>query len=606
MTPISLIYLFMIDIVFMLFSLVSTVWLVILLLITFLFRVNRRYIRKYDIRDLIDDKIFKDWLNMNRTEIIAYRRLRTLSQLFFETMPQIVLQLRILWVIKWSGHGDNENAFDIDVQTLTWSIGLAIVHLILESGIVYFDKRAFRMSFMEYALECLGGRVMWIPFQHLINNIVKNQMYIHRDGNLRQFNKNYFDAEVYQFLVDNNEEMEKQKLLTLDYEKLTADMACFTYEASYQFSEQAIKRLIQILRNCTMTVPVEFKLSSTNVPLQNLMKQVLCKAQIKMGPKSIGNIGNISLLCELYQASFHKIRTEFDIEYENMTHLLKSAFPSEINYDNIPLDAFRGCFQNKFYFGLTCKAMNGLTNIIKMCYNKCDEDESWYFVVLFVLLYSRGNIFDIKCQNGCHSFDNSITDKLKYLKQWVPSYIEVGEIKIPFGLFENCRVFKNQIEEILVTGCKNYILTKNKNQSSNAIISNQDMVDIVNGFKQWKVFDGEKQDIIQRNIDIVINQLNDALFDDKNIALLDELVFQLQISTRFNQYLQKTLEFRKHSNVEHFIQSNPSKFHSFNANELLKANFDIDDRYQIYEMKFNINVSDFEILFGDTLHSQSK
>ena len=149
---------------------------------------------KYDIRNWIDDKIFEDWLNMNRTEIMGYRRLRTLSQLFFETMPQILLQLRILWVIRWEG--DENNEFEIDENTLFASIGLAFAHLILEGGIIFLDKSAFRMSFLEYSLECLGGRVQWIPFQHLFHKIIKNQLYISQDNDLES-KDGTFDALVY-------------------------------------------------------------------------------------------------------------------------------------------------------------------------------------------------------------------------------------------------------------------------------------------------------------------------------------------------------------------------------------------------------------------------
>eukprot|EP01084_Bolivina_argentea_P061351 112115_1 len=127
---------------------------------------------------------------MNKTQIVGYRRLRTLSQLFFETMPQILLQLRILL--------DDNNRFKIDVNTLLWSIGLAVAHLFLEGGIIYLDKSAFKMSFMEYALECLGGRVQWFPYKHLINNIIQYQLYIYRDQDRKHFNKNDFDAKSYQ------------------------------------------------------------------------------------------------------------------------------------------------------------------------------------------------------------------------------------------------------------------------------------------------------------------------------------------------------------------------------------------------------------------------
>eukprot|EP01084_Bolivina_argentea_P159453 277708_1 len=231
-------------------------------------------------------------------------------------MPQIVLQLRILWVIEWSRSDDNN--FEIDIESLIWSICLALMHLILEGGIIYLDKSAFKMSFLEYALECLGGRVQWIPFQHLIDNLIQNQMYIFRDGDLKNFDRNHFDAESYKICISDNEMndsvLDKQALVTLDYEQIIADIRCFKYQASYQFSPESMQRLIQLLINCpSVSVPIEFKMSSTNIPIQNLMKQLLCKAQIKLGPHSIGGVSHKQdLLSKLYRESFHKIKLQFE------------------------------------------------------------------------------------------------------------------------------------------------------------------------------------------------------------------------------------------------------------------------------------------------------
>eukprot|EP01084_Bolivina_argentea_P236891 398258_1 len=106
MTPLSLFYLIIIDIIFMIYALVST----IIFLISF---------TKIDVREFIDHYVFEQLFNLNRTGIVGYRRLRTLSQLFFETIPQISLQLRILWQIKWA---NVENNFSINISTIYWSI----------------------------------------------------------------------------------------------------------------------------------------------------------------------------------------------------------------------------------------------------------------------------------------------------------------------------------------------------------------------------------------------------------------------------------------------------------------------------------------------------
>merc|ERR1712176_351541 len=97
MTPLCIFYFVIIDIVFMVYVVFATI-------IFFL------SCTKWNISDAMDDWVFKKIFGLNRMQIIGYRRLRTLSQLFFETVPQIFLQLRILWVV----NGDpNGNSFKI-------------------------------------------------------------------------------------------------------------------------------------------------------------------------------------------------------------------------------------------------------------------------------------------------------------------------------------------------------------------------------------------------------------------------------------------------------------------------------------------------------------
>ena len=49
-----------------------------------------------DLNDWLEEEIYRRTFAMNREEITGFRRLRTISQLMFETIPQIFLQLRIL------------------------------------------------------------------------------------------------------------------------------------------------------------------------------------------------------------------------------------------------------------------------------------------------------------------------------------------------------------------------------------------------------------------------------------------------------------------------------------------------------------------------------
>eukprot|EP01083_Nonionella_stella_P083619 231271_1 len=264
-------------------------------------------------------------------------------------MPQIVLQIRILSVA--------ESSFRIDTQTLSLSIGLAVCHLILEGGIIFLDKSAFQMHFMQYSLECLGGRVQWTPFQHLISDIVTNQLYIFHGRDQMPPDEHNFNAESYRIRAkglvwgesddEHTRELQKQHL-SLNYEEIVTDiMKCFEYQALYEFSSESLEALIQILIICpAMKIPSEFKLFSANIPLQNLMKHVLCAAQLKLGRRSIGGV-HTSTLNQLYQASIHKIQLKLQHMDDAITEYLERSLSpiGKMSVDDIPLHTLRDCFE---------------------------------------------------------------------------------------------------------------------------------------------------------------------------------------------------------------------------------------------------------------------
>eukprot|EP01083_Nonionella_stella_P017876 50057_1 len=651
MTPIALFYLFMIDLIFMVFSLISTVWLLLLILMTLICCKNVNVAAKYDSRDWIDKKVFEDFLRMNRTEVIGYRRLRTLSQLFFETIPQIVLQLRILWVIEWMG--DN-NTFQIDLQTLGWSIGLAISHLILEGGIIYLDKTAFQMSFMEYSLECLGGRVQWIPFQHLFDNIIENQIYIHRDNDRHAFDKDNFNAMHYAVdtrrLEDDNDVNDK-KLLTLDYEDISAEMKCIKYCASYQFSSQTLNALTQLVINCPeMIIPIEFNLS-TNAVLQNLFKQIMCKAQIQLGPNSFGNVDMLSF-CDLYRASFNKANINIRSMDESTVSRLKynagdtkkmkdKIKGSLLHYGEIKalewvkeidigtlkadilsnstdsasngivrLDILRKCYLNRFYVGLNCENMKRINAVIEQCHENASQDNSWYFVIILLLLYSKGTVFGEHCDE-C-AMDPSLKD---ILKDYIPTCIEISvsnkkniyDVKIPFIVFEGClefrALYREHVEDILINKCKDFMISNNKMDLKRSVQKVTEF-DLQKQFKKWNIFEEvQNKDDIRTGVEKLWYQLYKMDVQSWNIVFLDKLVFESKMYLHYNQYLHNTRAHREVSNRDHSViqynadEDEKSLSHFIPIDDLI-PDFDMMERFQIYELNLAFtDISLFQVSF---------
>eukprot|EP01083_Nonionella_stella_P142209 439559_1 len=107
MTPLNVLYFFIVDCVFMVYVLVSAM----------IYFVTCSHV---DITDWIDDYVFQKLLGMNRMQIIGYRRLRTLSQLLFETIPQLLLQIHMLRVSNLDG---------LDAESLIVSILFALLHM---------------------------------------------------------------------------------------------------------------------------------------------------------------------------------------------------------------------------------------------------------------------------------------------------------------------------------------------------------------------------------------------------------------------------------------------------------------------------------------------
>ena len=89
LTPFLLIYLLLIDIVFLLISSIVSPLTLLVSLIT-LGRV------KLDKLNDLFDRIYELLFGMSKIDVLGFRRLRTSSQLTFESIPQVLFQLYIL------------------------------------------------------------------------------------------------------------------------------------------------------------------------------------------------------------------------------------------------------------------------------------------------------------------------------------------------------------------------------------------------------------------------------------------------------------------------------------------------------------------------------
>ena len=116
---------------------------------------------KVDLVHLKDkiDVIYKYFFGMSYQDIAGFRRLRTISQLTFETMVQILLQVRILLY-------NAESVLELGITTRdVWiSLSTAVLHGLLEFAFIFLESESTKTSIMHYSIICFNGRFGWIPF----------------------------------------------------------------------------------------------------------------------------------------------------------------------------------------------------------------------------------------------------------------------------------------------------------------------------------------------------------------------------------------------------------------------------------------------------------
>ena len=109
-----------------------------------------------------------------------------------------------------------------------------------------------------------------------------------------------------------------------------------------------------------------------------------------------------------------------------------------------------------------------MKSAIKSCNQRADHEleESWYFVIIFILFYSRGFIFGSNLKN--RSFNDDLPGDLmnKLQRGFLPSHVEINGFKISLRLFELIQdyhhVYQQYMEVALLNRCKNFMITGKK------------------------------------------------------------------------------------------------------------------------------------------------
>eukprot|EP01083_Nonionella_stella_P060839 158657_1 len=641
MTPLCIAYFVLIDIVFMVYVMVAT----------FVFFIS---CTQWDIGDVMDDWVFKKIFGLNRMQIIGYRRLRTLSQLFFETIPQIFLQLRILWQIEWAGR---ENDFAINSEAIMWSVGFAVLHLIFEAAIISLDSAASKMKFIHYAIVCLGARLDWIPFSHLFSKKARQIQAVIDCKDYAQaidIKQEYFESE------DDNMRPQVDDNCKFNYEEIAAGLCGMRYKLEFQFSNESMNKLAETLTYlASPTLPTNH---TSNRLLKSLLNSVLLEPlmmEVILGTESCRNV-DIFAVAELYRSTVHRVHlnmTDIDMyrvirnshistTNSKMMSLLMEEF---INYGELSVvewlcpitnrntqsikswiilnslggvngiqlvdasnslsieggkfEILRKYYSEGLVFGLDCALAKLIYQYVFACLQRAVQEHSYFYVAVFILWYTRRNIYDHCCSLGCckvkqelqsiqsnrkaiannkmhKQSGNYIESLMDKLHKHVPQVLEVADWEMSFRLTECFAVFRVHLEELLLNQLKDSArLMENKliqttqkkkkkkkgkrfnmgrvattmdfgKSASHILDINDEYTHRVLGLDFYELCRDIRQsdiDLLQAIIDTSIPKLHSfplhSFFVPK-LEALDVLVTQLRMTSEYHKYLVATTKYR--------------------------------------------------------------
>ena len=84
---------------------------------------------------------FFQWLGMSNMDVKGYRRLRTLSQLTFESLPQLFTMLIFI-----SFYSEEAKERGVTMSEIYISLVFAIAHMVTEASLLYIEAKAVKQD----------------------------------------------------------------------------------------------------------------------------------------------------------------------------------------------------------------------------------------------------------------------------------------------------------------------------------------------------------------------------------------------------------------------------------------------------------------------------
>ena len=162
LTPLLIVYLIMMDFIFTMIDVLMT----FIILILTVFRVRESWIDA--LKDCSENVYRYAFGGLSKINIIGFRRLKTSSQLTFESMPQILMQIYIM--SRLASDQDELSKLGLSYKAFLISIGSGILHGILEAIQVHSEKKMSQADLFHYLIISFNGRFGWIPLIDQFND----------------------------------------------------------------------------------------------------------------------------------------------------------------------------------------------------------------------------------------------------------------------------------------------------------------------------------------------------------------------------------------------------------------------------------------------------
>eukprot|EP01084_Bolivina_argentea_P024887 46328_1 len=201
---------------------------------------------------------------MSRMDWFSFRKQKLIAQLFFETIPQAILQGFL-----FSGFIQGRELTGITRSDLILSISAAILNSFIQIFRLKMESTAAQETFVQYSLHCITARFAWVPFTHKMiefvqkndgRNILNVNYHIQYELPLIKFLSRYLttrnateplqimynevQSRTY-LLEEDEEEIEYQRIIERNYD-INKKKVFGSIE--YDFSNVTIKKLITTIK----------------------------------------------------------------------------------------------------------------------------------------------------------------------------------------------------------------------------------------------------------------------------------------------------------------------------------------------------------------------